>query len=588
MPILDTMPRRFFVAKLVKAILTAILPLLTMGILSAAFIRYYIKEYSNTVNHKLLYQMMENIELTFKEIDHLQQIYDINNNIGFEMDRIFSDRSTTYERNQRIKMIESYMAADISANPLIHSIYIYYDSFRDRFFSSDYGVQDIHQSLDRQWLELYKDIAPGSGVQTYLRYVRRYAFEEQGEPVITLISPMLTRRGALVLNIWPEYLNDTIAATSLYTDQMIYILNSEGDIVFQSNNADSSTIEDIFPVIENEKTDATIRMDGQQMTVHMVSSERFGLHYVSVIPQNSLYQILNRITELLFLLLTFSFVLCVFTAFLATRQNQKKLRKIVNTLNRAKDFTAHSVESAVPKDEYDYILNHIIQNFLEQDYLKVLLSEKKYRLRSMELLALQSQINPHFLFNTLKTIYWKAVSLTGSQNEAAGMVENLSAILDYSLSSAKDDAFISEEVRMAECYLNIQNIRYRNKFKVIWDIQPEVLSYPVMKLLLQPILENSIYHGIREKEGMSKIKIKAFIRKNEVHISVIDTGMGLSRERLLMVRKAIEGEYTQEHIGLQNTYKRLGLRYENKAGLKIFSKEGIGTAVQIWFSLEKI
>ena len=109
-----------------------------------------------------------------------------------------------------------------------------------------------------------------------------------------------------------------------------------------------------------------------------------------------------------------------------------------------------------------------------------------------------------------------------------------------------------------------------------------------MKLLLQPILENSIYHGIREKEGMSKIKIKAFIRKNEVHISVIDTGMGLSRERLLMVRKAIEGEYTQEHIGLQNTYKRLGLRYENKAGLKIFSKEGIGTAVQIWFSLEKI
>ena len=139
MPILDTMPRRFFVAKLVKAILTAILPLLTMGILSAAFIRYYIKEYSNTVNHKLLYQMMENIELTFKEIDHLQQIYDINNNIGFEMDRIFSDRSTTYERNQRIKMIESYMAADISANPLIHSIYIYYDGFRDRFFPSDYG-----------------------------------------------------------------------------------------------------------------------------------------------------------------------------------------------------------------------------------------------------------------------------------------------------------------------------------------------------------------------------------------------------------------------------------------------------------------
>lgn len=263
-------------------------------------------------------------------------------------------------------------------------------------------------------------------------------------------------------------------------------------------------------------------------------------------------------------------------------KNYKQISNIISIIDSAKKNQTLPVINNNAKNEFSYIIENLITTFIEQDYLKVQLSERKYKLENMELIALQSQINPHFLYNTLHTIYWEVIKATGSNSKPIRMIENLSSILDYSLTTPCGKVSVGDEIRYTKTYLDIQMIRYADKFDVLWTYNNNVEPVHTIKLLIQPLVENSIYHGIKNKDGKGKIKIKILLKNNLLTLAIIDNGIGIDTQNLKNIRDKLnfDGEYSN-HIGLFNTNKRLKLTYGDNYGLLINSKLGLGTVIYI-------
>ena len=198
------------------------------------------------------------------------------------------------------------------------------------------------------------------------------------------------------------------------------------------------------------------------------------------------------------------------------------------------------------------------------------------KLRKAELRTLQAQINPHFLYNTLDAIVWKAEA--GEKGEVIQLTSALSDFFRISLSSGADWIPISQEKKHIEGYLTIQQTRYRDILRYEIDIPDEIGDYFILKLLLQPLVENAIYHGIKIKRGGGTIKVKGRLEENYLKFSVEDTGCGMSKEQLSELNERMKkGQPTVSEgsggFGLVNVNLRIRLYYNQPEGLKIESNE---------------
>jgi two-component system sensor histidine kinase YesM len=162
------------------------------------------------------------------------------------------------------------------------------------------------------------------------------------------------------------------------------------------------------------------------------------------------------------------------------------------------------------------------------------------------------------------------------------MVQNLSDVLKYSLSNPSESVTLKQELYYAQCYVAIQQQRYSDTIEVVWDIDQDALSCKGMKLLLQPLIENAIYHGAKENESLSTITIQVCRAADTILLKVSDTGTGMKAEQLGMVKLRLEEEAMEEsHIGLKNVYKRLKLHYGDSVQFSIDSEWKVGTSITI-------
>lgn len=195
-----------------------------------------------------------------------------------------------------------------------------------------------------------------------------------------------------------------------------------------------------------------------------------------------------------------------------------------------------------------------------------------------QLQLLQAQVNPHFLYNTLDTIIWLIEG--GMPEDAVDMISNLSVFFRTSLSKGKDIIPLSEEQRHTVSYLEIQQSRYRDILEFEIHIPEEYRSLMVPKLTLQPLAENALYHGIKNKRGGGKILIQGEKDGEDLILRVTDNGQGMTPERLAEIQNAIRtGE--RAGFGLSAVAERLRLYYGEGYGMKIESEEGKGTVVEI-------
>lgn len=207
--------------------------------------------------------------------------------------------------------------------------------------------------------------------------------------------------------------------------------------------------------------------------------------------------------------------------------------------------------------------------------------------KQAELDALQSQINPHFLYNTLEAIRGQAIEYGLKDIEL--MTRALSRLFRYSISNHNTLVTLREELENVENYLFIQHLRFNNKFIKTSRIDDDTLDYKVPKLIIQPIVENAIYHGLEMKIGQGQICIRANLTKTRLVISIKDDGLGISESKLKELNAALSKGITQveparsknSSVGLRNVNARIRLTYGKEYGISIYSTEKIGTEVQL-------
>ena len=231
-----------------------------------------------------------------------------------------------------------------------------------------------------------------------------------------------------------------------------------------------------------------------------------------------------------------------------------------------------------------------INSLIEEVYeAKLRKNEAELKSKEAELTLLQSQINPHFLYNTLEIIRWKAMFLTNGENEVTEMVSTLSDFFRLSLSKGEKIIPLKDEIAHTRNYVTIMNFRYTNKIDVQWHVDEELLDRRVPKLILQPVVENAIYHGIKPTNGKGLINIYVRRNENRIELQVMDNGVGMSSEAVERLNSEMAdnappqpGPGKKGGYGLRNVNQRIKLTFGDKYGLHIDSELGTGTSVRIY------
>jgi len=295
----------------------------------------------------------------------------------------------------------------------------------------------------------------------------------------------------------------------------------------------------------------------------------------------------DRLKTTLTLTMALLAALLIFTLFFSSLA-QRSLAKAIHTpIHRLEKFAAslaggdlqaRAPETSVTElQELTQSLNTMgarLQDLIDEN------NREQENLRKSELRALQAQINPHFLYNTLDAIVWLAEA--GQSGEVIHITRALSDFFRISLSQGKDWIPLSEEIKHLTGYLTIQKIRYRDILDYEIDIPENLYHIQVLKLLLQPLVENAIYHGVKHRRGRGMIVVTGQAQDGWLILSVRDNGAGMTAERLRQVRAGLSDDRDEgAGYGLFNVNKRIQLYYNQPQGIRIESEEKNGTIVSL-------
>ena len=303
--------------------------------------------------------------------------------------------------------------------------------------------------------------------------------------------------------------------------------------------------------------------------------------YTESVQLDTLQAQMNQrlLTELVLVFLLTAVLLTTLTRH-AVRLSRSITQPITDLCARVEELGGGDLTPREPVKADEYEILTLSQGFEQmagrlQDLLEET-TQKQESLRKMELALLQSQINPHFLYNTMDTIIWLIEA--GKNREATEMISNLSNFFRFSLSKGKDVITLAEEGEQVLSYLRIQQARYRDILQYTMDLPQELGNTSLPKLTLQPLVENALYHGIKMKRGMGHIAILARREGDCVVLQVTDDGAGIPPARLEELRRAMD-QGDRVGFGLATVHERLRLLFGPPYGLEIHSTEGVGTTV---------
>lgn len=304
---------------------------------------------------------------------------------------------------------------------------------------------------------------------------------------------------------------------------------------------------------------------------------------VTVLPSPPLIHESNRLMIQIALIYAVFLVLALIFANVLAHSITGRLSSVIRQMQTVRHGPPTPMDSPSAHDEIGDLIDTYNYMTRKMDELMKTQAKAAEDLRIAEFNSLQAQINPHFLYNTMDMINWMA--LQGQTDEISHAVQSLSRFYKLTLSRKKGISTIARELEHITIYVQLQNMRYHDSIELITDIPDELSEYQIPKLTLQPVVENSILHGILEKESKSgTIVITGWMENEDVVLLVSDDGVGIPPETLSTI---LSGNGNSQsggtNIAVYNTHRRLQILYGNDYGLTYSSKPGEGTEVEIRF-----
>lgn len=362
----------------------------------------------------------------------------------------------------------------------------------------------------------------------------------------------------------------------------MYLMDQEGQIIYhpQQNLIYSDLVEEnTAAAIEYEDGKHEETYQGEDRGIVVKTVGYTGWKIVSVIPKENISENLNQINAIWITVLAVGILILIFLNQYLSGKITQPIRKLEDSVKKLE--LQYPDRIYVGGSEEIQHLGKTLRSMVEQmrRLMDDVVKEQEEK-RKNELDALQSQINPHFLYNTLDSIIWMIES--ERYEEAIAMVTALANLFRISLSKGKTIITISDEFQHARNYISIQMVRYKNKFQVTFDLDPELEKYLTIKLIIQPILENAIYYGMETMDGDGEIQIRGYQKDGDIYIDVEDNGIGMPPEQVKHL--LTDGVYERKRgsgIGLRNVDQRIKLYFGEAYGLNIESEPDEGTKVTI-------
>lgn len=587
-----TTTARFFTRNLLTFLLPMLIPLVVLGALSAFLIQQYAVSEVNNRNTNMLKQTKENIELLFNEQQSLNLHIIASATQFMNLKSMLNKPLPTAEDYEQLAALKNFIDSPSIAQPYIDSIYIYLKNDYGRYISSvTGGFMSIEEDPDNAWYSSYSEHAGDTAIWTESRAVPRYNLNKElvRNNVITMyrnFRVLDNTGGVIVLNIKREYIERRLNDLSTLKGQQLLVVDNQGSVIFGNNARRGLNPSEIERIIARKGNSFSITAAGEHVLINKMNSEPYSWTFISVSPKKSLYTTLQRLLTISGVLLSLSMIAAILLAYKLTQKNYRDLKLIMSILEAAEKGKPLPVHRTKGNSVHSLIIRSLLQNFIEHNYIRIQLSESQYKTQAAQFAALQSQLNPHFLYNTLETIHWKAASYTDGPNELTNIVEHLSDILRYSLDGQNSLEPLSVEIANTKSYVAILRVRHGERFDIWWEYDAELEKYQVLKLIFQPLIENSLEHGLRTGQKLS-IKIKIQRLGGQLRLTVIDNGKGITPDRMVKLKtKLFSDSPPTNHIGLINTQRRIQLAYGHRGELRIKSKPERGTLISILLPID--
>jgi two-component system sensor histidine kinase YesM len=554
------MRRNFFLQNLLKFLLPGLAPVIIYSLLTIRQTNNEIKHTIENYSINTLSFSMENFEMMFLDLLYYRILIDSKPSTMNDIFLVLGDYDLSQEIFVALNNLERAFFSISRLKSYIHSIYI--GSRNSRYMINSGQRQLIAEAMDREWFDHYlaKDMAANIWLEA--REIQLYPLIQRKEQIASLYL-RIRFNGIMVINLYAKYFNRMLDSAAIYSGQSLMLLDSNFQPVFKNSNFESLPPEIIAAGIEIIKKGEVSKFRLKNYFFTFLPSEVYGLYYVSFIPEKSAYGTLYIIMSSMIITAILSTAIAFVLAYYFTKSNYNALYRIVQIFDLAEKGQVIPTPGS-RNDTYSYILEQVVNVFVTQSFMKEQLASRKYELLSAQLAALQYQINPHFLFNTLQSIDIEIRHLQENDNKASLMINRLARILRYSLDDPMKPVEISEEIGMAKDYLEIQKYRGISRFAVTWDYRKTILKYKTLRLLLQPLLENAIFHGAMENSEATLIKVSIKKQKDLILFRITNNGPAIDAEKLNEIRETlIKGEeISSKHIGLTNINRRLCLHYD--------------------------
>lgn len=551
----------------------------TVTLVSMNFTRSTIFENSSLYTRTIIRQMNQNID---SYIDYMENIAYIVSSSEDVQEYLFGSGDTDAARERILGQFETILdsRSDILNVGIIGT--------NGRMLINE-GRESVNPDLDLSTQEWYTEPLKADVSVCLTSSHVQHIISGQRPWVITLSrgirdqSSGVEKAGVFFIDLNYSAISELCNQNNIGNRGYAFILDAEGNIVYhpqQQQLYNELQTENISLILE-ANSDTVLTGKGKNERLYTLSrSVKTGWTTVDCVNVDELLKESNKAQSIYVLIAAALVIVALFlTRFIAGT--------ITSSIQRLRDSMARvqegdfDIPDVVETSENEIgsltrsfnVMTRRIRELMDQNVRD---QEAK---RKSELKALQSQINPHFLYNTLDSIIWMA---EGKKNEEVVlMTASLARLLRQSISNEDEVVPIAQEVEYARGYLTIQKMRYKDKMEFQIDVDPAILHINLIKLVLQPVIENAIYHGLKYKESKGLLIVKGFMKNGNAVLQVIDNGVGMDEETLAHIYDRHKVNYQSNGVGVYNVQKRLQLYYGSAYGITYESKVGVGTTATI-------